>query len=126
MTVKIMRSILALPFNVRQMRLKETRLPLTQEEFVKQVLSKGGDQEAALIVFQRLKDWIYVKGFSPYPEDNLVQVYGIAEEELDEDLILDLLHQLEIRVPTETKVLEFGRIDTPLKVAQFVSLARAE
>ncbi|MBU0832079.1 MAG: hypothetical protein KKH33_06815 [Alphaproteobacteria bacterium] len=119
-------SILALPFSSRQKQLSKARPPLDEDEFAKQILDAGGDPEAAFIVYRKLTEWTYVKGFTPYPEDDLGKVYGIAEEELDEDMILDILNSLGVPPPSKERMVAFGAVKTPLQIAQLVSLARAE
>src|SRR5688572_16990107 len=82
--------LLGIPFTWRQRRLLDTRAPLDEAAFVDQVVAGGGDRAAAASLWARLRDWIYVEGFTPYPCDDLEHVYGIAEEELDEELVLGL------------------------------------
>lgn len=125
MVGNVLQGILALPFSHRQKRLMKSRPALSMDEFVRQVSDAGGDREAAAAVHRKLMDWAYVDGFTPYPEDSLGQVYGIAEEELDEDFILDILNVLSVPLPSKERLSAFGPVATPLQVAQLVSLARA-
>lgn len=119
-------SVLALPFSGRQKQLGKARPPLGEDEFAKQISDAGGDREAAFIVYRKLSEWTYVKGFTPYPVDDLGKIYGIAEEELDEDMILDVLNSLGVPPPSKERVAAFGAVKTPLQITQLVSLARAE
>lgn len=122
----VLQGILALPFSRRQKRLMKSRSPLSEGDFVDQVIAEGGDREAAIIVYRKLREWTYAEDFTPYPEDSLGQIYGIAEEELDEDLILDTLNGLRVTPPSKERVATFGPVDSPLRVAQLVSLARSD
>jgi hypothetical protein len=73
---------------------------------------------------RRLKEWTVVPDFTPYPGDSSGSVFGIAEEELDEDLILSMLRELAVPIPTKAQVSAFGPVDTPLRIAQLVALCR--
>ncbi|MFC0132351.1 hypothetical protein [Massilia eurypsychrophila] len=95
-------------------------------EFVRRIVAAGGDEEAAWLVHAELAGWINVAGFSPYPEDKLDWVYGIAEEELDEDLILEMLRKLKIKLPTSEALLALGPINTPIEIAHLVRRARTD
>jgi hypothetical protein len=48
----------------------------------------------------------------------------MAEEELDEDLILALLRDLDVPIPDEEVVREFDATWTPLQVARLVARCR--
>jgi len=52
-------------------------------------------------------------------------VFGIAEEELDEDLILDVFSILELATPSEPELKAFGVIDTATDIARLVALTRS-
>lgn len=54
------------------------------------------------------------------------QVYGIAEEELDEDLVLGILWHPNVTPPSAETLSSLGVIDTPIKIAQFVRQARQQ
>lgn len=79
---------------------------------------------AAVALWNRLRDWTYVSDFTPYPTDSLGSVFGMAEEELDEDLVLAILQELNVPVPSKELVAEFGTADTPARVALLVALCR--
>jgi len=72
----------------------------------------------------RLKDWTYSDAFTPYPADDLQNVFGIAEEELDEELILGILLELNVPLPSEESRQSIGPVQTPLQVASFVARCR--
>ena len=124
MANSIIQSILALPFSKRQKRLLARRSALSMSDFIRQICAAGGDKEAAEIIYAKLQDCIYVDGFTPYPNDSLGSIFGIAEEELDEDIILDILNQLNLALPSPDLVASFGPIDTPAGVAKLVSVTR--
>jgi len=120
----VLKTVLGLPFSLRQKRIARTRIPMTDSEFVHQIVKQGGDRDAASAVWRKLKEWGYEDGFTPQPADSLSSVFGIAEEELDEDLVLDILKELNVSVPNREVVGAFGVIDTPLQVAKFVAHCR--
>lgn len=122
----VIQGILALPFSRRQAQLAKERAPLSEDEFATRISEAEGDREAAVIVYRKLSEWIYAKQFTPYPDDSLGRLYGIAEEELDEDLILEAFDTLAVVPPGEERLKAFGPVDTPLQVAKLIALARNE
>jgi len=120
----MIRFLFGLPFSYRQKKLAASRPPIDKEQFVSRILAEGGDERAAAMVWDALvADWV-IEGFTPYPEDSLGRVYGIAEEELDDDLIARTLKELGLPIPDRDFVKRFGMIDSPRRVAQFVSECR--
>ena len=69
-------------------------------------------------------DWVHAAGFTPYPEDQFGAIYGIDEEELDEDLVLAILEHVNVRPPTIEEMAPYGPVDTPAQVARLVKAAR--
>lgn len=122
----IIQRFLARPFSTRQLALAKYRPPLSQKDFVSRIAQSGGADDAAIIVRAKLQDWIYHDGFSPYPDDSLSSVFGIAEEELDEDIILDVLTKLGLSTPPQQLVEAFGPIDTAADIARFVARVRSD
>ena len=91
MKTGIVQRLLALPFSARQRTLAKSRPAMSYSDFVASITRSGGNADAAGLVYSKLQDWVYHDGFTPYPDDSLSSVFGIAEEELDEDIILDAL-----------------------------------
>ena len=120
----ILEKLVYLPFSLRQRRLARTRRPLSEAQFASQIADRGGDAQAALAIWRHLSQWISADGFAPDPSDSLGSVFGISEEELDEDLVLGVFAELGLKQPTTALAFEFGRLDTPLRVAQFVAHCR--
>lgn len=121
----IVQRFLARPFSTRQLALAKKRSPLSQSDFASRISQSGGDEDAALIVYSKLQDWIYHHSFSAYPDDSLSSLFGIADEELDEDIILDVLTKLGIFPPSQQMVEAFDPIDTAADIARFVARARS-
>lgn len=104
---------LGMPFNLRQRRLAETRSPMSKEDFIDQVSSTEIGKAAAAILWEKLDDgWVHDE-FSPYPDDDFGKIYGMAEEELDEDTILDIILKLNLSIPDQEKIDKIGPINTP-------------
>jgi len=122
----VLQSILALPFSRRQAQLAKVREPLSEDTFATRISDAGGDREAATFVYRKLNEWIYAKGFTPYPDDSFGRLYGIAEEELDEDLILEAFDTLAVAPPGQERLKAVGPVDTPLQVAKLIAEARGE
>jgi hypothetical protein len=116
--------LLGMPFSGRQARLAQKREALNEAEFVRRIADEGGDRDAATVLWTKLLNLRYPDNFTPYPSDSLLKVFGIAEEELDEDLILAILKELNVRPPSKELLSQFGAIDTPLRVAQLIALCR--
>lgn len=95
-----------------------------ESEFVQRIGAEGGDEQAGCLIYTKLLDWIYVTGFTPYPEDNLCHIYGIAEEERDEDMILEILQHLKMKPPSTEALGVFGAVDTPIQIARLVRQVR--
>lgn len=121
---RIIEKVFGVPFSWRQRRLARNRTALNREQFVERITREGGDRAAAGALWTRLKDWTYSDDFTPYPSDDLQAVYGIAEEELDEDLILALLRELNVDPPNPEFLRDFGAVRTPFQVALLVARCR--
>ncbi len=120
MTMKlrnVVSAVLNPPFFLRQRRLGRNREPIGKDEFVRRICNAAGDESAAALIWDFLADFILAPGFSPYPDDDLGLVFGLGEEDLDEDLICGTLTQLGLPLPTQAIIDEFGAVDTPLRVA---------
>jgi hypothetical protein len=115
--------ITALPMSLRQRRLAMTRTPIGEIQFVTRIREAGGDADAASFIYQHLLDWIYVDGFTPYPDDRLGDLYGLAEEERDDDIIREIFKKLDVKLPTNEVLAAFGDVDTPAQISRLVQQA---
>lgn len=122
--MRVLQRLLSMPFYDRQRKLARERPPLTKEEFISRVEIAGGDIEAATALYGKLEEWVVADEFTPYPEDSLLTVYGIAEEELDEDIILQIFDKLKIPLPSPASIAAFGIVDTPISIARLASISR--
>lgn len=114
------------PFRARQANLSRSRAPIAEAEFVDRIVAGGGDREAAALVWHRLQDWVCADGFSPYPDDDLQFLYGIAEEEFDEEFLLSTFGELHLPAPSADTLQRFATKRTPLDVALAVAQQRRQ
>ena len=112
---------LGLPFSYRQRTLAASRPPMSKDKFISSIVAEGGDGLAADKIWNALASARVIDEFTPYPGDSLGRVYGIAEEELDQDLIARVFMDLELASPDREVTNQFGVIDSPQGVALFVS-----
>jgi hypothetical protein len=119
-----LQTILGMPFSIRQIREAKKRNKIAKETFVSEIVREGGDSDAANILYEKLKEWVITEELSPYPNDNLEYLYGIAEEELDEDIIFDIFNILNIPNPSESTMKDFGFVCTPCDVAKLIKSSK--
>jgi hypothetical protein len=118
--------LLALPFSARQRKLAQARTAIDVDAFVKLIGENGGDRAAAGFLWNLLSDSVFAKGFTPYPQDSFEVVYGLADEDKDDDVIRAAFEHLSISLPDKNTINAFGKIDSALSVAKFVALCRAK
>lgn len=117
-------NLFSLSVSHQQKKLAGHRAVLEKSEFVKDIEVSGGDGPAAALIWDHLHRWGVADGFSPHPGDDFLKVYGIAEEELDQDLIMWVFAELELRMPTSSDAAFFGPVETPRSLAAFVTYCR--
>jgi hypothetical protein len=91
------------PWSSRQRRLMEQRADYQFADFMQHF---GREPEIAKEIWSALSDHALVYGFKPKPQDELLKVFGLAEEDLD-DLVLRILQRCGCRIPS---VAETGRM----------------
>lgn len=112
--------LLAFPVSYRQRVLAKQRPPMSKAQFVESIKETGGDAGVAAVVWDAIVDFGIEPGFSLYPDDDLLKTIGMAEEDLDEDVITATCQSLGRRVPTQDLVDRFGRVDTIRDVVQLI------
>ena len=112
--------LLGLPFSHRQRKLAASRPSIEKEQFVSMISLDSADRSTAEKVWDALATCRVDEAFAPYPDDSLEHVYGIAEEELDQDLIARILKDLDLPIPDREFTLRFGVVDSPRRVAHFI------
>ena len=103
----------------------QSRHSVSRDEFVDFFTSKGVSSEIAEEVRKIMLEWCDVDGFTPHPADNLGQVYGLGEEDLDEDIILSLLKKFDCYIPTIAEI-ESQKLDinTVAGIVEFVDMMK--
>lgn len=112
--------ILDWPFRGRQLRAMKAREGYTKSDFQDLLFNAGGDREVIEDVWEILSDHA-IDGFKPKPEDNLTYIFGLAEEDLDEDVLLMLLEKYGCRIPNESEIASMRPVDTVQDLVMFVS-----
>jgi hypothetical protein len=108
--------LLQMPFSVRQRRRMATRPG--RHAFI---AGFPGQEQIAEVVWNLLQGEAMFPGFTPAPDDALLHVWGLADEDLD-DLVLEGLQRVGGRVPRPE---EIGDSPVLVTVADLVSfLAR--
>lgn len=121
----LLQRILDWPFRGRQLHAMKARESYTMSSFQEQLTDAGGDSEVIQEVWAILRDHA-IDGFKPKPEDNLQYIFGLAEEDLDEDVVLKLLKICNCRVPTEGELALMNPVDTVKDLVMFVSALKRQ
>jgi hypothetical protein len=114
--MRLLSNILQLPFPRRQKKAMETRSGIKREDFTNQLAQTDLEYKAASWLWDHLRKEATVDDFRPMPDDDLEYLYGIAEEELDIDLLSNLAHKLDLRLPTSDEVASYGPVRRPRDV----------
>ena len=114
-------SVLEWPLRRRQTRLMKSRGSYTKEDFARFFEQQAVPQKILDEVWDAIVDVAVVEDFKPHPEDNLEKDFGLADEDLDEDVILALLHRCGCRVPPVEEALQWGPVDTVADLVRFLT-----
>ena len=84
-------------------------------------------QQIAEFLWNHLRDFSLVENFRPDANDDFLSIYGIADEELDDDIIASQLMKFGFDVDlADAFSNEFDPIKTPLDVARFIRAVSAK
>ena len=120
---KLLDKVLQAPFLARQERLIRNRRDSSRAEFISSFSARETDLAAH--VWQALRVEAVVPDFRPDPRDDLCEVYGLAEGDLD-DFVLDLLNAFNCRVPDPTETAGMRPVRTVADVVSFASRFRSD
>ena len=123
--MRALKSLLEMPFSGRQRKLASTRLPISKTGFIEDSASTDLGKIAAAHLWQKLNGIKVDENFTPSPEDNLLSVYGLAEEDLDEDIILSIIREVGVGVPTKDTLEDFGPVHTPHDIIKLIERCEA-
>jgi hypothetical protein len=115
--------LLQLPFSWRQRRAVASRTAMTRECFVAELATDPVEEKAAALLWDKLIEVSVVPELRPYPDDDLLRLYGLADEDLDDDIIVDVFQRIGIPLPPTAIVTNAGHITTPRKIIQLVRLS---
>lgn len=115
-----LKQLLEMPFSTRQTRLAKSRSRLSREEFIAKTSSTALGKLASNLLWEKLQSEKVVDEFSPGPDDDLLKIYGLADEDLDEDVILSIMQQIGAPVPSADMLREFGPVNTPLDIVRLI------
>ena len=121
----MLRYILTLPWSERQRRLAAARPQMAREQFVNYAGTTELGRRAAGLLWDKLQARRVWYTFTPHPDDDLEDVFGLAEEELDEDAILDILKSLQVPIPNDYEIAMIGNVDTPRDIIRLIEASDA-
>ncbi len=114
---------LELPWYRRQKALAKERPAISRDEFVARVSTTDLGRHSAGLLWEKLEEAKVVENFHPYPLDDLLHTFGLAEEDLDEDIILAIIKAVGSIIPSRKLLKEFGPIETPLDIVKLIEMA---
>ena len=115
-----LKALFEMPFSSRQRKLASSRPAISESDFVDRTASSDLGRAAATSLWKKLQDVKVRDELTPYPDDDLLRVYGLADEDLDEDIILAVIKEVGASVPSREVVTAFGPVRTPLDVVRLV------
>ena len=109
-----------LPWSIRQRRRMQQRERYELSDFMRHF---GREPDIAEEVWNSLSREAVVEGFKPRPEDDLLKVFGLADEDLD-DLVLNILERCRCRIPSPAETAGMPAVRTVADLFVFVEQAR--
>ena len=113
------------PTRRKQLELNRERNAFTSEAFRTHYRNDGIDAGVVDITWHRLRAEASVDDFRPLPQDDIYQVFRIAEEDLD-DLVLELLHAAGARIPSPAETETMVPVRTVDDLVRFVAQMAVE
>ena len=119
------KSLLELPLRRRQRELASSRAPMARQTFIDLTASTDVGRAAAAMLWDKLSSLKVCEEFTPYPSDDLLSTFGVAEEDLDVDVITDIAKSLSRSVPDQATVEIFRAVATPAHVVRLIEATPA-
>ncbi|HLL30426.1 MAG TPA: hypothetical protein VK403_05470 [Allosphingosinicella sp.] len=110
--------VVQLPFSWRQQRVQAQRNSVSRERFIAALANNEIEVRAAGHLWDKLREIAVVRDFRPCPEDDFLHLYGLADEDLDEDVILAILTVMEREPPSPAALQRIGKIRSPREFMQ--------
>ncbi len=120
-----LKTLLERPLSSKQRSLAASRPPMSKEQFVDAVASTDLGHSAADMLWEKLAEATVYGQFTPYPDDDLLKVFGLAEEDLDEDVILEIITATGSVVPDRNQLKKFGPVNTPADIVKLIEMSNA-
>jgi len=98
---------------------------MTKAAFIDAVASTALGRAAAALLWDKLLELKVNADFTPYPSDDLLRTFGLAEEDLDVDVIIDIARSLGRAVPDQAIVDGVGAVATPADVVRLLEATRS-
>src|SRR5688572_24881227 len=120
----VLLDLVQFPFRRRQKAARKERHEVTRIDFVDQLAATPAERQAADLLWDLLVETAVVEDFRPLPDDSLPKLYGLAEEDLDEDVILSIVQAMNLSPPSPASLHEIGTMETPRDVMRLIRAAR--
>lgn len=88
-------------FRLKDYMIRRKRKEDKKENFLIYFVDKGISEPLVLSVYQYLQNWMSLSDFPVRPKDNIADVYGIVDEDLD-DLIIEVAEINNFEIPANT------------------------
>lgn len=118
--------ILDFPFRSRQRKALRDRSSVSRDSFAAAIAEDGFEREAAFHLWDILVAESLIDNFRPLPDDDFHYMYGLAEEDLDEDVIMRLLSEFKLPLPSPKLVERIGPINSPRLLMSLIREIQSE
>lgn len=114
------RNLLGWPFLGRQRKLAEQRTSYSKDQFLQYFDDLDVDRNVVSDIWDELSPWICHDSFKPMPDDNLAEVFGIVDDDVD-DFVLDILKKHLYEIPPPSVTLKMPVIATVADIVRTVA-----
>jgi hypothetical protein len=108
------------PFRSRQKKRIRYQKYYNKQNFIEHFDNLNIDQTITEIVWNRFGQEVSIEGFVPMPNDEIVRLYGIVDEDM-EDLLHELLTECNKVIPTQDTLLTMKPLETIQDMVLFLS-----
>lgn len=115
--------IVQFPFRSRQQAAQRERGHVDRAAFVEELSGNELEKRAASMLWDLLVTSAVIEDFRPLPDDSFQWMFGLAEEDLDDDIVLHILQELRLPIPNFEEVNAIGPIETSRDLIELVSKA---
>ena len=98
---------------------------MSKERFVDFVATSDLGRLAAGLLWEKLMEAKVCDELTPYPDDDLHKVFGLAEEDLDEDIVLAVIEETRSTIPSKDVLEKFGAVNTPADIVRLIEVGNA-